>query len=269
MTKSHLPRGTIHNSVSSSCANFFHSTRLDHINLTYARNRHRRAVERGACGDACKQAFRQAPIKQEGGDWLNHHHHNHFTRTGRPSSSCRSGGQLGPSRRPRLRRCCSCWAPSRPPIQQALSSLAASTSVGRARSCLPCPMLLLRRLERRGGRLPMGISHQIHCCCLGKLGHGSQLKGAGRPSIDHPSPTALCSGRGGATTTTTSTAAGGRRGVTGWLRSLAPGPDADPKRRLDWEFIKIAAPGTYVSIKMKADSHLACLPALLCRQLGT
>lgn len=31
--------------------------------------------------------------------------------------------------------------------------------------------------------------------------------------------------------------------MMGWLRSLGPGPNADPKRRLDWEFMKIAGPG--------------------------
>lgn len=61
-----------------------------------------------------------------------------------------------------------------------------------------------------------------------------------RPS---PNPS---SGRGGATTASGSSSSGrGSGGVMGWLRSLAPGPNADPKRRLDWEFMKIAAPGQW------------------------
>lgn len=34
----------------------------------------------------------------------------------------------------------------------------------------------------------------------------------------------------------------------GWLRSFAPGPDAHPHRKLDWEFMKIAAPGKWAGL---------------------
>lgn len=55
----------------------------------------------------------------------------------------------------------------------------------------------------------------------------------------------LISGRGGAIASRGDggSSGAGSGGMMGWLRSLGPGPNADSKQRLDWEFMKIAAPG--------------------------
>ena len=76
------------------------------------------------------------------------------------------------------------------------------------------------------------------CVKWGALRHSPQHnRGLKLIPFHFPPHAHACSARGGAAP------AKSRRGPLGFLSRLAPGPEADFRRKLDWEFLKIAAPG--------------------------